>query len=742
MPCATILPRREPAQKMMRQRYLTMPRLAAFLFCLAVAGAATSLEAASSKPTLQIEEREPSVAGEVFLDEYRTVTEHLGHRLGEVVVTAPLLLSIPDQLVHWLLPGAEDRAWRISVGLAIILAGGALVEILCRIILRATRRALLHGAARRARTPLARFGGHFLFDGLAIIAFQIGALCSFFVLYDVNAALQHLALATVTAVVVARFIALCSRLVLAPAHPEERLVAVSDAGAARLHRHIVWYGAVVAFGYLIAGLLGLAGAALDLRQLVVLMLWTSLAAIMISAICTIQPVREPAGEMVAPAGQVPADAVAVPAVGLWRILLVIFVITVYVVTVSLALLGRPGAWFAGLMTLSLLPVVPFIDALLGLIFPSVAVGHADGAGSRDPAPAPETRPVRRWLRLVLIVASAVAIAAFWNIDLFSLAGGEGPGARALRSVIDVAIVLLLASLAWELVKAAIDRRIAIEGGSTVHAVADSVEEGGAIVPRSRLTTLLALLRLFALICILCIAAMVALSSLGVAIGPLLAGAGIIGLAFGFGSQTLVKDIVSGIFFLLDDAFRLGEYIQVGTLEGTVEKVSIRSLRLRHPRGRLHTIPFGEIKFLTNSSRDWAIMKLELRLPFDTDLDKVKRIVKQIGKSLSEDPEYGPKFLQPLKSQGIRRFEDLALVIGVKYMAYPMEQFVLRREVFQRLQEAFHENGIEFARPQVMVVEAVAEDKAISFPGEPATADPVSAAAAQALIGSRSKATRG
>jgi small-conductance mechanosensitive channel len=303
-------------------------------------------------------------------------------------------------------------------------------------------------------------------------------------------------------------------------------------------------------------------------------------------------------------------------------------------------------------------------------------------------------------------------------------------------------VLLLASLVWELVKGAIDRRIAAEGGTTVHAPQDAVEEGGAIVPRSRLATLLALLRVFSLICILCIAAMVALASLGVAIGPLLAGAGIIGLAFGFGSQTLVKDIVSGIFFLLDDAFRLGEYIQVGTLEGTVEKISIRSLRLRHPRGRLHTVPFGEIKFLTNNSRDWAIMKLELRLPFDTDLDKVKRIVKDIGKALMEDPEHGPKFLAPLKSQGIRRVEDSSIVVGVKYTSYPMEQFVLRREVFQRLQEAFHENGLEFARPQVMIVEVATEDKAMSLPGDTAAAGVLGAAASQALRRGRSKEAHG
>ncbi|MBV8653493.1 MAG: mechanosensitive ion channel family protein [Alphaproteobacteria bacterium] len=706
--------------------------LAALVLCLVAAGAAPPLEAAAPPtPTLRIEERQPSMATEAFLDEYRTATQHLGQRLGEVVATAPLLLAIPGQLVRWLLPGAEDRAWRIPVGLASILIGGALVEILCRIIFRAARRVVQRDGARRAQAALARTGTHFFFEALAIVAFQIGALCFFFLLYDVNAALQHLALATVTAVVVARFIALCSRLVLAPAHPEERLVGASDAAAIHLHRHIVAYGVIVSFGYLLVGLLGLAGVEVDVRHLIVLVLWTALAAIMISAIGAVRPAQAPAGE----GG---AGAAAAPAIGFWHILLIIFVIGLYVITAGKALLGHPGAWFAGLLSLSLLPVVPFIDALIGLIFPSVPVAAAATPHAHSPAPSLEIRPIRRWLRLVLIVASGIAIAEFWDIDLFTLANGEGPGARLLRGVIDISVVLLLASLVWELVKGAIDRRIAAEGGTTVDAPQDAVEEGGAIVPRSRLATLLALLRVFSLICILCIAAMVALSSLGVAIGPLLAGAGIIGLAFGFGSQTLVKDIVSGIFFLLDDAFRLGEYIQIGNLEGTVEKISIRSLRLRHPRGRLHTVPFGEIKFLTNNSRDWAIMKLELRLPFDTDLGKVKRIVKDIGKSLMEDPEYGPKFLQPLKSQGIRRVEESSIVVGVKYTSLPMEQFVLRREVFQRLQEAFHQNGIEFARPQVMIVEAVAPDKATPFAGDTATAEALGAAAAQVLQRARSK----
>lgn len=208
--------------------------------------------------------------------------------------------------------------------------------------------------------------------------------------------------------------------------------------------------------------------------------------------------------------------------------------------------------------------------------------------------------------------------------------------------------------------------------------------------------------MFALTGIVCVGLLVSLTALGINVTPLLAGAGIVGVAIGFGSQTLIKDIISGLFFLLDDAVRLGEYIQVGSLEGAVEKISLRSLRLRHPRGRLHTIPYGEIRHLTNYSRDWAIMKLELRLPFDADLELIRKVIKSVGEKLLQGPEHGSKFLQPVKSQGVRRMEDTAMIIGVKYMTHPMEQFVMRRVVFQSIQQAFAEKGIEFARPRIIL----------------------------------------
>ena len=132
------------------------------------------------------------------------------------------------------------------------------------------------------------------------------------------------------------------------------------------------------------------------------------------------------------------------------------------------------------------------------------------------------------------------------------------------------------------------------------------------------------------------------------------GAGVIGVAIGFGSQSLVRDIVSGVFFLADDAFRVGEYIEVGESKGTIEKISIRSLFLRHHRGPINILPYGEIKRLRNMSRDWVIDKMTIGITYDSDIEKARKLIKKIGQELAANPEYAPKILEPLKMQGDRK----------------------------------------------------------------------------------------
>ena len=134
----------------------------------------------------------------------------------------------------------------------------------------------------------------------------------------------------------------------------------------------------------------------------------------------------------------------------------------------------------------------------------------------------------------------------------------------------------------------------------------------------------------------------------------------------------------------------------------VEHISLRAVRLRHHRGMVHTVPFGKIESVTNFSRDYIIMKLDFRVRYDTNVDQVRKIIKKIYKEILADPELGPSLIGKLKSQGVRQMDDSAMIMRVKFTTPPGEQFVMRREVYWRIQKAFKAAGIEFAHRDVTV----------------------------------------
>ena len=307
---------------------------------------------------------------------------------------------------------------------------------------------------------------------------------------------------------------------------------------------------------------------------------------------------------------------------------------------------------------------------------------------------------RSYIRIGRVLAGILVIlmiANAWDLDLQEIAGGDADsGSKLVQFFIIIAVGYILN----EVVSLWINRRLAKEMTAAQSPDEEAGEGGGA--GGSRLATVLPLLRVTAQVAIAVIFVLLALGALGLDITPLLAGAGILGLAIGFGAQKLVSDIVGGIFFLIDDAFRVGEYVDVGGTTGTVEKISIRSMQLRHHRGPVHTIPYGEIQKLTNYSRDWVIMKLKFTVPFDTDPNKVKKIFKKIGAEMMEDETHKDGFLQPFKSQGVFDFDDVGMIIRGKFMAKPGKQFTLRKEIFNRVKAAFKENGIDFARREVRV----------------------------------------
>ncbi|MDA7964858.1 mechanosensitive ion channel family protein [Ruegeria sp.] len=310
---------------------------------------------------------------------------------------------------------------------------------------------------------------------------------------------------------------------------------------------------------------------------------------------------------------------------------------------------------------------------------------------------------RSYIRIGRVLAALFVvfmIARAWQLDLRHVASA-GVSAEVGGAVIEFLLIIATGYIINEVVSLWINRRLAQEQTAAEALDEEAGGEGGG-AGGSRLATVLPLLRITAQITIAVIFGLLALGALGINITPLLAGAGVLGLAIGFGAQKLVADIVGGIFFLIDDAFRVGEYVDVGGTMGTVEKISIRSMQLRHHRGPVHTIPYGEIQKLTNFSRDWVIMKLKFTVPFDTDPNKVKKIFKKIGAEMMEDEIHKDGFLQPFKSQGVFDFDDVGMIIRGKFMAKPGKQFTLRKEIFNRVKAAFKENGIDFARREVRV----------------------------------------
>ncbi|MDP2494252.1 mechanosensitive ion channel [Shimia thalassica] len=266
--------------------------------------------------------------------------------------------------------------------------------------------------------------------------------------------------------------------------------------------------------------------------------------------------------------------------------------------------------------------------------------------------------------------------------------------------LDVVIIIFIGYIVFNCFRIWIDSKIREEQGD-INEEAELGDEGGE-TGASRLATLLPLFRNFILIVILVTITLIILMEIGVNVSPLFAGAGVVGLAIGFGAQTLVRDVFSGAFFLFDDAFRKGEYIDIGGVKGTVEKISVRSFQLRHHLGPLHTVPFGEIQHLTNYSRDWVIMKLPLRVTYDTDVERVRKMIKNLGIELLDDPVIGDNFIQPLKSQGVIEMQDSAMIIRVKFMTKPGDQWLVRKKVFQEIRSLFEREGIRFAHREVTV----------------------------------------
>jgi len=517
-----------------------------------------------------------------------------------------------------------------------------------------------------------------------------------------------------------RIAAAFSRFLMAPNRPDLRLVNVSDRWAAFIHRHIIGIvalGGATIFVVKFNVLNGVAPGETRIGFWLDSMVYVYIAYVAWTA-------REGLSDMMrgddpdrtefdeALARGYPFFAMAV-AGATW-----VLVSTLIGLGKVQLLLG--GAHYTTMFWLLLAPVID--TGIRGLVRHLVPPMQGEGKIAEEAHIATK----RSYVRIGRVIAVGVVlmiITRAWNVSLMSLLQESAGIADNLFSFAMTAIV---GYVVYEAMSLYINRRLAAEmtalGMTQDDAGGDEMGGAGA----SRLSTVLPLTLVTAQGAIIVVFTLLAIGNLGVDITPLLAGAGIAGLAIGFGAQKLVTDVVSGVFFLVDDAFRVGEYVEIEGTMGAVEKISIRSMQLRHHRGPVHTIPYGEIPKLTNYSRDWVIMKLKFTVPFDTNPNQVKKIFKKIGQEMLQEELYKDDFLQPFKSQGVFDFDDVGMIIRGKFMAKPGKQFMIRKEIYNRVKAEFKAAGIDFARREVRVA---LPDGAKDLPEAEKTALTAAAAAA-------------
>jgi small-conductance mechanosensitive channel len=562
--------------------------------------------------------------------------------------------------------------------LALFVALGFGVEWLFRKATEKVRRHLDAHPLETVNDRLRVVATRFAFAVGVVAAFALGSIGPFLAL-DWAPLFREMILGYLLVFLVIRVAIAIGHFLLAPQHERFRIIPVDTVAARFWCRRIAAFVGLFAFGWVEFGLLDRLGLSLESRQLVAYALGLGLLAIALETVWR-RPVAVADGADALP------HATHRLGRGAQNTLLTIGIVLLWVLWVLHAM-----ASFWLVLVVITLPLALGVSrrAVQHLLRPPGSPQVGEGP------PSVIAISLERGIRALLFIGAAVVLAWGWGIDLVHLAAGDDMLTRLAHGVLSAIIILLVADVLWHAMKTAIDRKLA-ESADLGQPSTDEARR------RSRLRTLLPIFRNILFVAVIAVAVLMALSAMGVPITPLVAGAGVLGIAVGFGAQTFARDIIAGMFYLVDDAFRVGEYIQSGNYKGTVEGFSIRSVRLRHQRGAVYTVPFSLLGAVQNQSRDWVIDKLMVGITYDSDIDRARKLIKQIGLELAEDPEFKPLILEPLKMQGVDALGDFAVQLRMKMMTLPGENFVIRRKALAMIKAAFDANGIKFAFPTVQV----------------------------------------
>ncbi|HYE01200.1 MAG TPA: mechanosensitive ion channel domain-containing protein [Alphaproteobacteria bacterium] len=624
----------------------------------------------------------------------------VGEQMGTFAATFADLPAAGGFLARRLAdPGERWALLRLGLGTALALALGALARAVATRLLGRPRRGLAVRAARAgarrwwARLPFALAGG-----ALGLLPVAAFALAAYAALAAVRlpANVAPTALALVHATVLLQAALALGRLVFDPRRPALRLARLADSDAAALQRWLGVLAGVAVYGWFLAGAVRLAGwppaAELAFAKLLGL-------ALTVAAVGLVLRARRPVADWLQPDhpgdGPVGRQLAALRSrlAAVWHVPAALYLAALYVV----AALDIPGgAWFIGRATLVTLAVLALARPLANggsrlLLRPAAddaveaAAGLADADANAD-GRLRRYRPLlaRLWRGAVWAAALLLAAAA-WGAPLGAWLA-SGPGARIAGSALSIALAVAGALAVWEVANAAIARALARDGDGGAHA--------------ARLRTLLPLLRNALMIVLAVLVGLIALSELGVDIAPLLAGAGIVGLAVGFGAQTLVKDIITGLFVVVEGSIAVGDVVEAGGHGGLVESMTIRTLRLRDFDGSVHTVPFSEVTSVVNRTRDFGQAVLDIGISYRESIDDCVAVIRRVAEEMRADPHFGPMMVAepPIEIHGVEELADSAVVIKARIKTPPLMQWEVGRHFRWRLKNRFDELGIEIPYP--------------------------------------------
>ena len=557
------------------------------------------------------EPKQDAGAGAEFLGR---LTNEVGRIGQQFVGAAEFIVDLP-QVFGWATTGIGDPTMRkalidFAMALVIVLAAAIATEWIVRRVLTRPRRAVESKHHDRLVVRLSFVFVRLLLDLLPVLAFALVAHAAMAFL-DPPWRIRLAVLALVQANVVVRLIGVAARSLLAPEFASLRLLGVGDQTAQYIYIWVRRIAAVAVYGYFFIEALYALGAPYDVYTVLLKLLGFVVTVLMIVLILQN---RQPVAEAIRGHGQPGGMRTLRARFGdVWHVFAITYVVVVFAIWAVQLEQGFSFLFRATLLTVGVLLLARLVAAIVRQLLER---GFAISPEVKQRYPGIEERanrflPVLRYILLGTVYAiTLLALLQVWGVDSFGWVASDS-GRVFVGGAAKIVMVLLVALVCWAMLSAAIERYL------------NSADMDGNMIQRSqRVRTLLPLMQKTAFVGITIIAGLIVLSEIGIDIGPLLAGAGIIGLAVGFGAQTLVKDIITGIFILVENQFSVGDVVNVGGNGGLVEGISIRTIRLRAYDGTVFTVPFSEVGTTANLTKEFSYYVADVGVAYREDTDQV------------------------------------------------------------------------------------------------------------------------